>query len=91
MRRDIQSRRRHFFNQRVSLVNYVSPGSRPEEMLVDESAVAMVRQLGDAFTEMEVNGHFFGTCSLTLVLHGRNTFRASSSRRQDQRRSLAAR
>ena len=25
MRRDIQSRRRHFFNKRVSLVNYVSP------------------------------------------------------------------
>lgn len=21
-------------------------------------------------TELEVNGHFFGTCSLTLALHG---------------------
>jgi TraC protein len=31
MRRDLQSRRRHFFNQRVSLVNYVSPDTRPEE------------------------------------------------------------
>jgi type IV secretion system protein VirB4 len=73
MRRDIQTRRRHFFNKRVSIVNYISPDTRPEEMLVDESASATVRQLGDALTEIEVNGHVFGTCSLTLVLHGLDT------------------
>ena len=60
MRRDLQTRRRHFFNKRVSIVNYVSPEARPEEMLVDDSAGATVRQLGDALTELEVNGHFFG-------------------------------
>ena len=38
-------------------------------MLVDDSASATVRQLGDALTEMEVNGHYFGQASLTLVLH----------------------
>jgi hypothetical protein len=39
MRREIQSRRRHFFNKRVSLINYVSPeAAKGEEMLVDESA-----------------------------------------------------
>jgi type IV secretion system protein VirB4 len=70
MRRDVQSRRRHFFNKRVSIVNYVSPETRPEEMLVDDSANTTVRQLGDALTELEVHGHFFGSCSLTLVLHG---------------------
>ena len=70
MRRDVQSRRRHFFNKRVSMVNYVSPETRPEEMLVDDSASTTVRQLGDALTELEVNGHFFGQCSLALVLHG---------------------
>ncbi len=70
MRRDIQTRRRHFFNKRVSMINYVTPETRPEEMLVDDSASTMVRQLGDALTELEVNGHFFGTCSLTLALHG---------------------
>jgi type IV secretion system protein VirB4 len=70
MRRDIQNRRRHFFNRRVSLVNYITPGeARTEDMLVDESASATVRQLGDALTEIEVNGHVFGQCSLTLVLH----------------------
>jgi type IV secretion system protein VirB4 len=70
LRRDLQTRRRHFFNTRVSLVNYVAADTRPEEMLVDDSASATVRQLGEALTELEVNGHFFGTCSLTLVLHG---------------------
>ena len=54
MRREIQSRRRHFFNKRVSLINYVSPEAKAEEMLVDESATATVKQLGDALTEMEV-------------------------------------
>ena len=70
MRRELQSRRRHFFNKRISMVNFLSSDTRPEEMLVDDSASAMVRQLGDALTELEVHGHFFGTCSLTLVLHG---------------------
>jgi len=70
IRRDIQSRRRHFFNKRVSLLNYVSPDTRPEEMLVDDSASSLVKQLGDALTEIEVNGHAFGWCSLTLALHG---------------------
>lgn len=70
MRRDLQARRRHFFNKRVSLVNYVAPDTKPEEMLTDDSATATVRQLGDALTEMEVNGHFFGQCSLTVVLNG---------------------
>lgn len=67
MRRDLQIRRRHFFNGRVSLVNYVTPDTRPEEMLIDDSASATVTQLGDALTELEVHGHFFGECSLTLV------------------------
>ena len=70
IRRDIQARRRHFFNKRVSLVNYVSPETRPDEMLVDDSATATVRALGDALTDLEVHGHVFGACSLTLVLHG---------------------
>ena len=78
MRRDLQTRRRHFFNKRVSMVNYVSPETRPEEMLVDDSASATVRQLGDALTELEVNGHFFGHTSLTLVLHGDGSARAAA-------------
>ena len=70
MRRDLRSRQRHFHNRRVSMVNYVSSDTRPEEMLVDESAGAMVRQLGDAMIELEVQGHFFGECSLSVLLYG---------------------
>jgi type IV secretion system protein VirB4 len=72
MRRDIQTRRRHFFNQRVSLVNYIAPDTRSDEMLVNGSAGETVRLLGDALTEIEVHGHFFGECSLTLVLVDRD-------------------
>jgi type IV secretion system protein VirB4 len=72
MRRDIQTRRRHFFNQRVSLVNYIAPDTRPDEMLVNGSADETVNLLGDALTEIEVHGHFFGECSLTLVLFDRD-------------------
>jgi type IV secretion system protein TrbE len=68
MRRMLKTRQRHFFNSRISMVNYVSPATRPEEMLVDESATATVRQLGDALTDLEVHGLSFGECSLTLVL-----------------------
>jgi type IV secretion system protein VirB4 len=88
MRHDLQTRRRHFFNKRVSLVNYVAPDTRPEEMLVDDSANATVRQLGEALTEMEVNGHFFGTCSLTLVLHGSDP-RALEQQSAEAMKSLA--
>ena len=33
MRRDIHRSRRHFFNKKVSLLNYLHPDTRPEEML----------------------------------------------------------
>lgn len=72
MRHDIQMRRRHFFNSRISMVNYLAQESRPEEMLVDHPSSMIVHQLGDAQAEQEVHGHFFGTASLTLVLHGRD-------------------
>jgi type IV secretory pathway VirB4 component len=70
IRKDIHARRRHFFNKRVSIVNYASPETQPDEMLVDDSAGATVSQLGDALIEIETNGHFFGSASLTVLLHG---------------------
>ena len=73
MRRDLHSRRRHFFNKKVSLVNYLSSQTKPEEMLVDDSATATVNELGQSLTEMEVHGHFFGACSLTLVAVDRDS------------------
>ena len=82
MRRDLQQRRRHFFNKRVSLVNYVSSETRPEDMLVDDSAGAMVRQLGDALTELEVHGHFFGRRRSPWCCMARTHERSSSSRQK---------
>lgn len=69
-RRDIKTRQRHFFNRRVSLINYVGPEVKSDDMLVDLSASAIVTQHGDALTEIEVNGRTFGSCSLTLALIG---------------------
>jgi type IV secretion system protein VirB4 len=72
VRRDLHRRRRHFFNKRISLVNYVSPETRPEDMLIDDSATATIAQLGEALTALDVDGHFFGECSLTVVLCDRD-------------------
>jgi type IV secretion system protein TrbE len=88
MRRDLHARRRHFFNKRVALVNYIAPDTNPEEMLTDDSATATVRQLGDALTETEVNGHFFGQCSLTLVLQGHHA-RALQQQAAEVRKAFA--
>jgi len=71
-RRDIQTRRRHFFNKRVSLINYVVETRPDDKMLTDPSADETVTGLGNALTEIEVNGHFFGECSLTLALFDRD-------------------
>ena len=79
MRRDLHARRRHFFNQKVSLVNYLSSQTKPEEMLVDDSATATVNELGQSLTAMEVQGHFFGQCSLTVVLYDRDPQRLDRS------------
>jgi type IV secretion system protein TrbE len=79
MRRDLHARRRHFFNQKVSLVNYLSAQTKPEEMLVDDSATATVHELGQSLTAMDVQGHFFGQCSLTVVLYDRDPLRLNRS------------
>ena len=70
MRRDVQSRRRHFFNKRVSLVNYVSPETRPEEMLVDDSASATVRSSATRSRSWRSTATSSGSARSTLVLHG---------------------
>jgi type IV secretion system protein VirB4 len=79
MRRELHTRRRHFFNKKVSIVNYVSPDTRPEEMLSDDSAAAIVTELGQALTELDVQGRVFGACSLSLVLLDRDARRLDQS------------
>lgn len=79
VRREIHARRRHFFNRRVSMVNYLSSQSRNDEVLVDESASAVVRELGEGLTDLDVHGHVFGECSWTLVLYDRDKDRLDRS------------
>ena len=79
VRRDLHARRRHFFNKKVSLINYLSTQTKPEEMLVDDSATATVNELGRGLTEMEVHVHFFGACSLTLIAFDRDAHRVQRS------------
>jgi type IV secretion system protein TrbE len=69
VRRDIRGKRRHYFNKRISLVNYLSPDTKPEHMLVDESASTLVQELGQCLSDIEVHGHAFGASSLSLVLY----------------------
>lgn len=79
MRRELRARQRHFFNTKVSLINYLSTQTRPEDMLVDDSATATVHELGQSLTALEVEGHVFGACSLTVVVYDRDTERLERS------------
>lgn len=79
IRRDIRAHRRHFHQARTSMAGYMYGDTRPEEMLVDDSATATVAQLGAALTEIEVHGHFFGEYSFTLALLDRTPQRLHRS------------
>src|SRR5207249_7487033 len=69
MRRLIQSKRRHFHNSKSSLVNYLTsaPQSAPRDQLVDDSAVALIGDLGACLEELDVKGRFFGQFSMTVI------------------------
>ena len=71
----IHSRRRHFHNTKRSLASYASSSDVPEradEVLIDESKEAQVRDLGQALTELEIKGNYFGWYSLTVVIYDRD-------------------
>ena len=69
VRREIRAKRRHHFNRRISMVNYLSPETKPEHMLVDDSATSIVSELGQCLASIEVHGRTFGASSLSLVLY----------------------
>lgn len=73
MRSLINCKKRHFHNSKASVANYLSnEAPKPGEILIDEGAAAMVRDLGDAQQELEVSGHHFGHFSTTIVIYGQN-------------------
>jgi type IV secretion/conjugal transfer VirB4 family ATPase len=78
VRRAIHSRRRHHHNTKSSLLNYLNWSEhplKPEEMLIDDSSVAHVADLGQNLSDMEVEGCYFGQFSLTVILYGQDAAR----------------
>ena len=70
VRKEIHARRRHFHNARVSLASYVTEtATTPGELLVDDSATAVVRDLGACLTELTLQGRYIGHYSMTVVLY----------------------
>jgi type IV secretion/conjugal transfer VirB4 family ATPase len=74
VRREIHAKRRHFHNARVSLTNYVTETTTaaPGDLLVDDSAAALVRDLGACLTELTLQGRYFGQYTMTVVLYDRD-------------------
>jgi type IV secretion system protein TrbE len=72
VRREIHAKRRHFHNARVSLTNYVTDTTTPGDMLIDDSAAAVVRDLGACLTELTLQGRYFGQYTMTVVLYDRD-------------------
>lgn len=73
VRREIHAKRRHFHNAKVSLTSYLTETSAaPGELLVDDSAEALVRDLGACLTELTLQGRYFGQYTMTVVLYDRD-------------------
>jgi len=68
----IHSRRRHYHNTKRSLVSYMNTSDAPaaaQDVLVDNSKEAQIQALGQALTDIEVQGNYFGEFSLTIVAY----------------------
>jgi type IV secretion system protein VirB4 len=72
VRREIHAKRRHFHNAKVSLTSYLQDPQTPADVLVDDSATAVVQDLGAALTELTLHGRYFGRYTLTVVLSDRD-------------------
>jgi type IV secretion system protein VirB4 len=77
----IRSKRRHLHNSKASLMNYLPSNAptSPKDMLIDDSAVAHVGDLGHCLEELDVDGRSFGRFSLTLVLYDQDLARLKRS------------
>jgi type IV secretion system protein VirB4 len=66
----IHAKQRHFHQARVSLTSYVGDApTAPGDLLIDDSAAALVRDLGACLTELTLNGRYVGRYTLTVVLY----------------------
>jgi type IV secretion system protein TrbE len=71
-RRLIGSKRRHFHNTKRSFFSQVNTSDMPQDVLLDGSKESQVRELGDATSEIELHGNYFGRFSLTVVIYDLN-------------------
>ncbi|MGA8408976.1 MAG: type IV secretion system DNA-binding domain-containing protein [Candidatus Acidiferrales bacterium] len=72
-RRTIQAKRRHFHNTKRSFRSQMSLGDpATQDVLLDDSKEAQVRELGQSLEEIEIAGNYFGTFSLTVVIYDRD-------------------
>ena len=71
MRSRIDSMRRHHHISKTSFLSQIGDKpALPGEILINEGAAAMVRDLGEAQKELEVSGHHFGEFSTTIIIYG---------------------
>jgi type IV secretion system protein VirB4 len=69
-RRVIQAKRRHFHNTKRSFFSQVHLNDAgPQDMLLDDSKEAQVRELGEGISELELRGNYFGQFSLTVIVY----------------------
>jgi type IV secretion/conjugal transfer VirB4 family ATPase len=72
-RRTIQAKRRHFHNSKRSFASQVSLGdASAQDILLDDSKEAQVRELGEGLQEIEIAGNYFGLFALTVVIYDRD-------------------
>jgi type IV secretory pathway VirB4 component len=70
IRKVIHAMRRHFHNARISLTSYLGETpTAPSDLLVDDSAAAVVKDLGACLTEMTLHGRYAGHYTMTVVLY----------------------
>jgi type IV secretion/conjugal transfer VirB4 family ATPase len=72
-RRVIQAKRRHFHNTKRSFASQVNLNDvSAQDLLLDDSKEAQVRELGEGLQEIEIAGNYFGMFSLTVVIYDRD-------------------
>jgi type IV secretion system protein TrbE len=71
----VRSQQRHFHNSKSSMLGTAMAGdsaNQPGAVIVDASAVALVSDLGECLTEMEVRNNYFGEFSLTVIVYNKD-------------------
>jgi len=79
VRGQINTMRRHYHLGKTSMMSYIGGGkeAQPHEVLLDDSKSAVITELNNALTEMEVHENHFGRYSLTIALFSKDEHQLS--------------